>query len=94
MMTTITGPALFNTTAVRTTGPQQVTGSKDTLDQSDFLRLLTAQLKFQDPLKPIENEAFVAQMAQFSSVAGISEMNEKLGIISATLDRMSQSSGQ
>jgi flagellar basal-body rod modification protein FlgD len=93
-MTAITGPALFNTTAARTGGPQQVSGSKETLDQSDFLRLLTAQLKFQDPLRPIENEAFVAQMAQFSSVAGISEMNEKLTTIATTLERMSQSGGQ
>jgi flagellar basal-body rod modification protein FlgD len=93
-MTAITGPALFNTTAVRTGGPQQVSSSKETLDQSDFLRLLTAQLKFQDPLKPIENEAFVAQMAQFSSVAGISEMNEKLTTIATTLERMSQSGSQ
>jgi flagellar basal-body rod modification protein FlgD len=93
-MTGITGPALFNTAAARAAGPQRVASSKDTLDQSDFLRLLTTQLKFQDPLKPIENEAFVAQMAQFSSVAGISEMNEKLGTIAATLDRMAQSAGQ
>lgn len=58
---------------------------KETLGQSDFLQLLTTQLKNQDPLKPIDNEAFVAQMAQFSSVAGISEMNSKLNDISGKL---------
>lgn len=52
---------------------------KTNLDQSDFLKLLTTQLKNQDPLKPVENEAFVAQMAQFSSLSGITEMNTKLG---------------
>lgn len=59
---------------------------KDTLDQGDFLRLLTTQLKNQDPLKPIDNEAFVAQMAQFSSVAGISEMNETLKSMSTLME--------
>lgn len=59
---------------------------RDTLDQSDFLRLLTTQLKNQDPLKPIDNEAFVAQMAQFSSVAGISEMNESLKSMTSLME--------
>lgn len=49
-----------------------------TLGQSDFLRLMTTQLKEQDPFDPVDNQAMVAQMAQFSSVAGISEMNVSL----------------
>lgn len=60
---------------------------KTNLDQSDFLKLLTTQLKNQDPLKPVENEAFVAQMAQFSSLSGITEMNTKLGSILDTLNQ-------
>ncbi len=48
------------------------------LDQTDFLRLMTSQLKEQDPFNPVDNQAMVAQMAQFSSVAGISEMNTTL----------------
>ena len=48
------------------------------LGQNDFLRLMTTQLKQQDPLEPVDNQAMVAQMAQFSSVAGISEMNVSL----------------
>jgi flagellar basal-body rod modification protein FlgD len=57
-----------------------------TLDQSDFLKLMTAQLRNQDPFKPVENEAMVAQMAQFSSVAGISEMNQTLKGMASRLD--------
>ncbi|MDQ1158065.1 flagellar basal-body rod modification protein FlgD [Sphingomonas sp. SORGH_AS 950] len=49
-----------------------------TLGQADFLKLLTAQLKNQDPFSPMDNTQMVAQMAQFSSVAGISEMNTTL----------------
>ena len=48
------------------------------LDQTAFLRLMTTQLKEQDPFDPVDNQAMVAQMAQFSSVAGISEMNTSL----------------
>lgn len=48
------------------------------LNQTDFLRLMTTQLKEQDPFNPVDNQAMVAQMAQFSSVAGISEMNSSL----------------
>lgn len=48
------------------------------LGQTDFLRLMTTQLKEQDPFKPVDNQAMVAQMAQFSSVSGISEMNVSL----------------
>lgn len=52
------------------------------LGQNDFLRLMTTQLKEQDPFNPVDNQAMVAQMAQFSSVAGISEMNTSLKSIS------------
>lgn len=52
--------------------------TKTTLDQTDFLTLLTTQLKNQDPFAPMDNTQMVAQMAQFSSVAGISEMNKTL----------------
>lgn len=48
------------------------------LGQTDFLRLMSTQLKQQDPFDPVDNQAMVAQMAQFSSVAGISEMNVSL----------------
>ena len=48
------------------------------LGQNDFLRLMTTQLSAQDPFDPVDNQAMVAQMAQFSSVTGISEMNISL----------------
>jgi flagellar basal-body rod modification protein FlgD len=48
------------------------------MDQSDFLRLMTTQLTTQDPFNPVDNTQMVAQMAQFSQVAGIAEMNASL----------------
>ena len=38
------------------------------VSQEDFLKILLTQLRFQDPLKPIDNQQFVAQLAQFSAL--------------------------
>ena len=59
--------------------------SKDTLGQSDFLKLMTTQLQNQDPFAPMENAEFIAQMAQFSMVTGQTEMNESIKAISGQL---------
>ena len=56
-----------------------------TLNQADFLTLMTAQLKNQDPFSPVDNTQMIAQMAQFSSVAGISQMNTTLTGIASKL---------
>ena len=56
------------------------------LDQGDFLRLMTEQLKMQDPLDPVDNKEMLAQMAQFSSLSGIAEMGDTLKAISRKLD--------
>ncbi|MFS0737611.1 flagellar hook capping FlgD N-terminal domain-containing protein [Sphingomonas sp. 1P06PA] len=55
------------------------------LDQAAFLKLMTTQLKTQDPFDPVDNTQMVAQMAQFSSVAGIAEMNASLKAIAASV---------
>ena len=48
------------------------------LGQDDFLKLLTTQLQYQDPMKPMENGEFLGQMAQFSTVTGITEMQTSM----------------
>ena len=60
-------------------------GGKDTLGQSDFLKLMTTQLQNQDPFAPMENAEFIAQMAQFSTVTGITEMGSTLSGIADQL---------
>lgn len=67
-----TGAAAAQTT---TRAQQQMMG------QDDFLQLMTAQLKNQDPFEPVDNTQMVAQMAQFSSLAGITEMSSTLRAI-------------
>lgn len=64
--------------------PANATGD-NTLGQDSFLRLMTTQLKFQDPFDPLDNQAMVAQLAQFSSVAGISQMSQSLTEIASML---------
>lgn len=54
------------------------TGADAALGRDAFLKLLITQLRYQDPLSPMENEAFLAQLAQFSSVEQMQQLNESL----------------
>jgi flagellar basal-body rod modification protein FlgD len=53
-------------------------GTSASMGQKDFLTLFTTQLKCQDPLDPVKNEAFVAQLAQFSQLEATTSMSETL----------------
>jgi len=48
------------------------------LGKDEFLRLLTTQLANQDPLSPMDNQAFIAQLAQFASVEQLRDVGERL----------------
>ena len=64
-------------TSVSSTGAQSAL-SKSSLGIQDFLKTLTTQLSYQDPLKPMDNQEFIAQLAQFTSLQQTQQMNEKL----------------
>lgn len=66
---------------------------KEALGQSDFLRLMTEQLKNQDPLKPLESTAFLAQLAQFSQVQGIQDLNSNFASLSSSMGSSSALQG-
>ena len=76
-------PSAAQTALFEKLGISKATDSKrassDTLGQSDFLKLMTTQLQNQDPFAPMDNGDFIAQMAQFSTVTGIGEVNSSLG---------------
>ena len=54
------------------------TSSRTQINLQDFVRILTAQLNHQDPLKPMDNTEFLAQLAQFSSLEQSRQLNDKL----------------
>jgi flagellar basal-body rod modification protein FlgD len=58
---------------------------KTELGQDDFLQLMITQLKNQDPFKPLDPSQYVGQLAQFSSVSGLKEMNASLAGLTASL---------
>ena len=49
--------------------PQSAAATQqNTINQEDFIKLFLSQLQFQDPLEPVDNREFLAQLAQFSSL--------------------------
>jgi flagellar basal-body rod modification protein FlgD len=60
-----------------TTTPTSATLQNASLTQQDFLQVLMTQLSYQDPLKPMDNEQFLAQMAQFSTLGLMQQQNDK-----------------
>jgi flagellar basal-body rod modification protein FlgD len=55
-----------------------------------FLKLLVTQLENQDPLNPTDNTEFVAQLAQFSSLEGIQNLNTSLGGMKGSMEALQQ----
>ena len=54
--------------------PTPTSNGPKAMGQDDFLKLLVTQLQHQDPLKPIENEDFIAQTAQFTQLEQLSKL--------------------
>jgi flagellar basal-body rod modification protein FlgD len=83
-MSTVTAPSALP--ASLTTGTSTAAKSQAEQEQSQFLQLLVAQLKEQNPLDPMDGTQFVTQLAQFSSL-------EQLINIRTDLDGMSKTAG-
>lgn len=76
--------ALMNPNQAARVAPQKVLG------QQDFLKLLTTQMQNQDPTNPVDNTKMIADMAQFSSLQAMQDLNKTVGSISQML-KMTQS---
>ncbi len=103
MATTTTGPATstaMNTlpSNIKTTAQHKkdqenaiLNGNGGEMGQTAFLTLFTTQLQNQNPLDPMENEAFVAQLAQFSQLEATTKMADSLQTLVSSMsgERMS-----
>lgn len=54
------------------------------IGMQDFLKVLLTQLTYQDPLKPMDNQQFMAQMAQFTSLEQTQQLNTKIDALLST----------
>ena len=60
--------------------PEAAADQRSSLDKDAFLKLLLTELKYQDPLNPTDDKAFIAQMAQFSSLEQMQNMNKVMSL--------------
>ncbi|HPF59205.1 MAG TPA: flagellar hook capping FlgD N-terminal domain-containing protein [Candidatus Competibacteraceae bacterium] len=58
---------------------------KDMLNQSDFLELMIAQMKNQDPTKPLDGQEYLGQLAQFSTLNSIQELQKSFDTLAQSL---------
>jgi flagellar basal-body rod modification protein FlgD len=63
----------------------EVIAKKTELNQEDFLTLMITQLRNQDPFKPMDPAQYVGQLAQFSSVSGLADMNKQISSLTDSL---------
>ena len=70
------GTSIFSARTPRAPG-EKVQDPAD-LGKDDFMKLMMAQLRHQDPMKPMDDQAFIAQVAQFNSLDQMTKLNETI----------------
>jgi flagellar basal-body rod modification protein FlgD len=84
-MQTSPAAAASSPTVAAPPAPASAAPSSATVDFENFLRLLTAQLRYQDPLAPLDATQFVSQLASFSTVEQLVSANDRLKAIEGAI---------
>jgi len=71
-----------------TTGEEESSIAPKELGKDTFLQLLVEQMRYQDPLAPTDNAAMIAQLAQFSSLEQMNNLNENFSTLSGNIDQL------
>jgi flagellar basal-body rod modification protein FlgD len=74
-----------STSGAGSTGSTKPAAGGTTLGGTDFLTLMLAQLKNQDPTSPVDSNTFLTQLAQLSEVQGITSLNTSFNTLSSSL---------
>ena len=87
---TVTSSSLLQNVSRYEDVKDQAKKTKEEMGKQEFLTLFTAQLQNQNPLEPVKNEAFVAQLAQFSQLEALTNMQTSLDgfVTSMSSERM------
>lgn len=91
MTITSTTPTTVSDIYSQYTRAEEAKQKNDTLGKDQFLELLVAQMNNQNPLEPQENGAMVAELAQFSSLEGIQNLNSTVNGLSSNMTQSMQS---
>lgn len=84
-MTVSSVDSTSNVSSVSTSTSTSMMTKNSPLDKNAFLKLLVTQLQYQDPLNPMNDTDFIAQLAQFSSLEQMQNLNENLKAIGSEL---------
>ncbi|ATH91424.1 flagellar basal body rod modification protein [Bacillus glycinifermentans] len=88
-MSGTTAAARTETTALNASSTKTAKSKGSDLGKDDFLKLLVTQLQHQDPLNPMEDREFIAQMATFSSLEQMTNLNSTMSTFVGLQDPMS-----
>jgi flagellar basal-body rod modification protein FlgD len=82
-MTEPTDPLLSSLESLGLSQPAQAKKPRNSMGQQEFFDLMVTQLKNQDPLKPLDSSEFLGQMAQFSTVTGLQNVEKSITELSS-----------
>lgn len=79
-------------TSIGGVAAEAATAATNSLGQEEFLKILLTQLTYQDPMKPLDNQEFIAQLAQFTSLEQTRQLNTRIDTL-LTIQSTSQAVG-